>query len=103
MNQHSVEYRLCNVAKFGFGLPLLTLELFSGVVAQPLLAEALFARGELKAFDAMLSRFPACADYINALVPIVGDGHKGQVEELQSHVRSIKARKAVLQALGSLA
>ena len=100
--QHSMEYTLCNVARWGFGLPLSTLELFSGAVAPPLLAEALFARGELKAFDAMLASFPACADYIRALAPISNDGHKGQVEDMQAHVRVLQARQAALQALGEL-
>ena len=100
---HSVEHRLCRAAKWGFGLPLSTLELLSGILAQPLLAEALYTRGELKAFEAMLERFPACADYIHALAPIAGDGHIGQVEDMQAHVRVLQARQAALQALGDIA
>ncbi|MBC7610893.1 MAG: hypothetical protein H7228_15200 [Polaromonas sp.] len=102
VHPHSVEHRLCRAASRGQFLSLSTLELFSGVVSQPLLAEALFVRRELKAFDAMLARFPACADYILELTPIAGDGHKGQVEDMQAHVLVLQARQAALQALGEV-
>ena len=99
---YSVEHRLCMVMRRGRGVALSTLDLFNGRVARPLLAEALYAAGAIKAFESMLRRYPECIGYINALHESI-PGIQSGVGDIQSHVRILQARQAAVRALEELA
>ena len=99
---YSAEHRLCMVMRRGRGVSLSTLDLFNGRVARPLLAEALYAAGAIKAFESMLRRYPECIGYINGLHESI-PGIQSGVGDIQSHVRSMLARQAAISALEELA
>ena len=98
---YSAEHRLCMVMRRGRGVALSTLDLFNGRVARPLLAEALYAAGAIKAFECMLRRYPECIGYINALHESI-PGIQSGVGDIQSHVRSMLARQSAISALEEL-
>lgn len=98
---NSFEHRLCRAMRKGRSVELSTLELFNGRVARPLLAEALFSVGAVKAFETVIQKFPACIEYLNALETYI-DHIPSQVAGLQSHVRILLARQAAMSALKEL-